>query len=112
MVSLFRKYGLAANIVKSRTMSCHPGALQAGISEDAMALKCTGVGDSYWVIIQRRITCPECGVDITIGYMTSHCRCMHGTEPAIDWSQLTVIQTVNQPQVYDVRFLWAMERCS
>ena len=47
MVGLFRRYGLAANVSKSRIMTCQAGALRAGMSEEAMAFKCTGVGDSY-----------------------------------------------------------------
>ena len=47
LVGLFRRYGMAVNIAKSRTITCHTGALRAGMSEEAMALKCMGVGDSY-----------------------------------------------------------------
>ena len=86
LIGLFRRYGLAANIAKSCTMTCHPGALQVGMSEEAMVLKCTGVGDSYQVRLQRRIPCLECGVDLTAGPMTAHRRHMHGTDTAIDWS--------------------------
>ena len=32
LVGLFRRYGLVANVVKSRTMTCHPGALRAWMS--------------------------------------------------------------------------------
>ena len=59
LVGLFRRYGLSAKVAKSCTMNCHPGALREGMSEEAMALKCMGVGHSYQVIIQRRIPCPE-----------------------------------------------------
>ena len=38
LVGLFRRYFLAANIAKSRTMRCQPGALRSGMSEDAKAL--------------------------------------------------------------------------
>ena len=44
LVGLFRRYGLAANVTKSRTMTCQPGTLRPGMSEEAMVLKCTGVG--------------------------------------------------------------------
>ena len=98
-------------VAKSGTITCQPGALQAGVLEESMALKYTGVGDSYQVILQRRITCPECGVEITAGYMTVHCRHMHGTDPAIDWSRLPVIHTEHQPQVYDVSLPRATNRC-
>ena len=47
LVGLFRMYGLVANIIKSCKMTCQPRSLQAGMLEEAMALKCTGVGDSY-----------------------------------------------------------------
>ena len=69
------------------------------MSEEAMALKCTGVGDSYQVRLQSQIPCPECGVELTAGSMAAHrCR-MHVTEPAINWSWLPFKQTVHQPQV-------------
>ena len=69
LVGLFRRYGLAANVNKSHTMTCQPGAIWAGMLEDAMALKCTGVGDSYQERLQRRIPYPECGVDLIVGSM-------------------------------------------
>ena len=90
LVGLFKRYGLAANIAKSHTMTCHPGALRVGISEEAMPLNCTGVGDSYQVRIRRRIPCPECGVELTLGSMTAHRRRIHRIEPATDWSGLPV----------------------
>ena len=70
-----------------------------------------GVGYSYRVRLQRRILCPECGVDLTAEYMTAHRRHMHRTEPAIDWSRLPVRQIVHQPQVYDVIFPWEEKQC-
>ena len=99
LVGLFRIYGLAANVANSRTMTCQPGALRSGMSDEAKALKCTGVGYSYWVRLRRQIPCPEFGVDLTVGSMTSHRRHMHEMEPAIDWSQLPVSHTNHQPQV-------------
>ena len=55
MVGLFRRYGLAANVPKSQKMTRQSGALRAGILEEAMALKCTGVGESYRVILRKWI---------------------------------------------------------
>ena len=55
LFGLFRQYSLAANIAKSRTITCQPSALQSGMHEKATALKCTSVGNSYHVILQRRI---------------------------------------------------------
>ena len=55
-----------------------------GVSEEANAMKCTKVGDSYRVIPRRRIPCLECGVEITVGSMTAHRQCMHSTETAIN----------------------------
>ena len=55
-----------------------------------MALKCTGMGDSYRLILQRQIPCPECGVELTAGYVMEHrCR-IHGTETALDWIRFPV----------------------
>ena len=111
LVGLFRRYVMAANVTKSHTMTCHPSALQAGVLEEAMVLKCTGLGDSFQVRLRRWIPCPECGAEITEGSMTAHHSCMYRTEPAIYWSRLPVIQTVRQHQVYDVRFPRTKKRC-
>ena len=58
LVGLFRSYGLVANVAKSRTMTYQTYALQTVMSEEAVALKCTGLRDSYQVRLQRRIPCP------------------------------------------------------
>ena len=51
LVGLFIMYDLAENVSKSRTMTYQPGALREGVSEEAMALKCMGMGDLYLVIL-------------------------------------------------------------
>ena len=58
LVGLFRRYGLAAIVTKSRTLTGQPGALRPGMSEEAMVLKCTGVGDLYQARLQRWTPCP------------------------------------------------------
>ena len=73
-----------------------------------MVLKCTGVGDSYQVRPRRRIPCPECEVELTVGSTTEHRCCMHETEPTINWIWLPVSQTIHQPQVYEMIFLRTM----
>ena len=51
LVDLFLWHGLVVNVAKSCTMACQPGALLSGMSAEAKSLKCTGVGDSYRVIL-------------------------------------------------------------
>ena len=67
LLGLLQRYGLAANVAKSRTMTCQSGALQSGTSAEVKDLKCTGVGDSYRVRLRRRTPCLECGAEITAG---------------------------------------------
>ena len=99
LVKIFVMYGLAANVSKSHTMACHTSALQAGMLEEAMALKCTEVGDSYQVRLLWRIPCIECGVGLIMGSMTTHFHHMQGIVPAIELSRRPFSQTVQQPQV-------------
>ena len=93
LVSFFQRYGLAANVAKSRTMTCQPGLLRSGMSAEAKAMKCTGVGYLYRVRLRQSIPCPECGVEITRVSMMAHCRCMHRMEPTLDGIRLPVSQT-------------------
>ena len=51
LIGLFRGYVLVTNIAKSCTMTYQPGALREGVSKEAMALKCMGVGNLYLVIL-------------------------------------------------------------
>ena len=83
LVGLFRSYGLVANIAKSRKMICQLSALWAGMSEEALAIKCTVVGYLYQVRLQSWIPCPEFGFKMAAGSMTEHRRRMHGTKPVI-----------------------------
>ena len=67
--------------------------------------------DLYPVRLQRSIPYMECGVEINTGSVTAHCQCMHGMEPAIDWSRMPVSQTEYQLQMYDVIFPPSAKKC-
>ena len=67
------------------------------MTDEAMALKCTCVGGSYWVRLRRWIPFPECRVNLTAGSMTAQHLCMHRTETAINWIQVPVIQKEQHP---------------
>ena len=71
--------------------------------EEAKALKITGVG--------YLIPCLECRVQLTAVSMKTKYRRMNGKELAIDWNQLPVSQTEQNPQFCDVIFLWTKQRC-
>ena len=58
LIGLSRRYGLVANVSKSCTMTCEPGALRSGMSENAKELKCMGLGASYRQRIRQWIPCP------------------------------------------------------
>ena len=85
--------------------------IMGGISEEAMAMKRMGVGEAYQVRLRSWIPYLECGEELTTGSMTAHRRRMHRTDPTINWSCLTVSQTVHQPQVYNVRFPRTTKQC-
>ena len=58
LIGLFRQYGLVVNIVKSKSMTCHPGEIWSGISEDSVGRQITGRGSTYKDMLRRQITCP------------------------------------------------------
>ena len=99
-------------------MTCQPGELRLGISEDAVGRRYKGVVASYREQPHRWIICPEYGVELTAGSMKAHRRRIQRTEPAIYWNQLLVSQTEHPPQVYDVRLPkgttplpWTFSKC-
>ena len=44
LISLLRRYGLVANFVKLKSMTCQLGTLRSGMSEEAVGRCCTGRG--------------------------------------------------------------------
>ena len=104
IISLFRRYGLVANVSKSNSITCHPGEIQSGMLEELVGRQCMVRGDTCREILRRRIPFPECGVDLTGLSMTVHQQHIHGTEPDIDWNRLPVSQMDHIPQAFDVSF--------
>ena len=47
LIRLFRRIGLAANVKTLNTMTCQPGAIISGISEEAFGQNITGKGATY-----------------------------------------------------------------
>ena len=56
-----------ANVSKSKTIACQPGAIRSGILEEAFGQKSTGKGHNYRARLWSCLLCPDCGVDLTAG---------------------------------------------
>ena len=54
-----------ANVAKSKKITCHTGEIQSGISEKTFGQRSTGKGDTYREHLQRRLPCPDWGVEFT-----------------------------------------------
>ena len=104
LVSLFRRFGLQANVTKTKAMTCFPGATRQGISPESYARRMTGVGDTYRERLRRRVTCPECNKELAAGSLRQHRRMAHGIEPGVNWDMLPVSQAETEPVQYDVSF--------
>ena len=73
------------NVSKSKTTICQPGAICTGMSEEAFSWRITGEVATYREHLRQNIPYPDCGVDLTSGSMTYHCRQLYVTDPSIDW---------------------------
>ena len=111
LIGLFRSVRLMANVEKYNTTTCQLRKIHTGVSDEAFSWKSKGEGFTYQECLQLHTPFPDCGVDITAGYMTDHHRRLHCMDPEIDWNQLPVIQTEYLPQVYEVCFLTNMHLC-
>ena len=47
LIGLFRRYILAGDVSKSKAMTCHPGEIWIGMSEEAVVRLCAGRRDTY-----------------------------------------------------------------
>ena len=47
LIGLFLRIALMSNISKSKTMTCHPGEIWSGMSEEAVGRKITGKVATY-----------------------------------------------------------------
>ena len=80
-IGIFRWYGMVANIVKSKAMTCQPGAIWSGMLEDTVGRRRTGRGETYKERLRRWIPCQYYGVDIIAVSIAAHMRKMHGKDP-------------------------------
>ena len=103
LVGVFRRVGWAANVGKTKTMTCFPGSMRTGLSNQAYERRVTGQGDSYRQRLHRRLPCPECGKNLAVGSLTHHRRRQHGVEPEIDWEALNP-GVPSQPMAHPVSF--------
>ena len=111
LIWLFRRIRFMANVAKSKTTTWQPGAIHTGMPEEAFSKRRKGELATYRNCMRQHIPCPECGVELTAGSMTAHCRLLHGTEPSIDCDWLTVSQTEHLPLVYEFILLTNMQSC-
>ena len=102
---------MAANVAKSKTMTFHPGDIISGISEEALRRHSTGKGETYRERLRRKMPCPDCGVEMTAGFMTDHLQKVHIKSPEIYWYRLLARQHENLPHVYEVRFPNTTNKC-
>ena len=99
------------NTANSKATACHPGTLRSGMSEEAFRLRCTVIGVTYRKRLRRRITYPDCGVELAMGLMTAHRWRMHGMVPEVDWNQFSVSQAEHSMQVFDISFPKGTSQC-
>ena len=83
LVVLFRRVGLMDNVEKSNTITCQPGEICTGMSEEEFGRRITGEGVKYREYLWWLIPFPDCGVDLTEDSMTAHHILLHGVEPEI-----------------------------
>ena len=79
--------------------------------EEAIRCIITRKGATHRECLRRKMLYLDCGVEITMGSMTSHCQLIHGINTEIDWDRLLVSQHENLPQAYKVRFLNTTNKC-
>ena len=88
LVALFGQMGLQANVEKTQTMTCYPGLITSALSREAHERRVTGEGQSCRQRLRNRVTCPDCGKELSKGLLNQHRRQQHGVEPEIDWPAL------------------------
>ena len=58
LIGLLQRIGLAYNVDKSKIMTCQPGAILSGMSEEQFCRISTGEGDTYLGRLRRRVVFP------------------------------------------------------
>ena len=111
LIGLLLRYRMVLNVTKSKTSTYQPVTIRSWMEEEAMGCRCTVRGGAYHKRTRRRIHCPDCGVELSVGLMTTNMRQMHGKEPETDWNRLTISRTERIPQVFDVSFLNGVYQC-
>ena len=78
LTSLFYRVGLRTNTSKTVDMVCQLCHAPCGMSEEAYAQRTKWKGPTFWDRHRRRMECPECGVEVTAGFLLTHCQSHNG----------------------------------
>ena len=57
IIRLFWQIGLASNISKTKTMTCHMRVIRSEMSEEALGRRITGKGATYRECLRRKMPC-------------------------------------------------------
>ena len=104
LIRIFIRVRLMDNITKYKTMTCQPGAICTGMSEDVLIMRSKGEGATYRESLWRRIPLTDWFMELIYGSMKDHQRRLHGTDLYIDWDWLPVIRKEHRMLVYEVSF--------
>ena len=81
LIRLLCRFRLMSNVAKSKSVTCPPGAIFTGVSEEVFSQMITGGGATCRERLCICIPFMYCGLELTYGSMTAHCRQLHGTDP-------------------------------
>ena len=100
-------------------MTCFPGVVRTGMSEEAYIRQMHGVGPTYKERQRERVPCgePGCNVELNRGSRIHHWRRKHGKED-ISWADAEVEMAEEGGQTWEVeyapgtrRFLCPVDHC-
>ena len=84
--------GVKNNVAKSKTVTFQTGTIISGMSQELFGKLRTGEGAIYQEHLGIFLTCPYCGVEMTVGSLIDHFQLLHVTKLGINWDRLLVFQ--------------------
>ena len=84
LIGIFGRVVLMNNVAKSKTMTCQPGYIYAGMSEEDFSRRSKGEWGTYRERLRWFIPCPYYGLELTASSMMNNSRRLHGMGPSVD----------------------------
>ena len=103
-LGIFDRVGLKTNQKKTVSMTCRPCSTPGNRSDETYGHTMTRDGPTPRERKRERVTCGDCGLEVAVGSLDSHCMTQHGKARGSRWAWTDAATGGEEQKTYRMEF--------